>query len=173
MLAALAVAFAAVGLFQWVTRDVFWNPKVIIGNAYQPELFFRVNSVFWDPSIYGRFLVVAILATLVFVLFGLRGRELAVAAAGIAVVWTGLLVSFSQSSFAALVAGTAVAAAAVWRGRAAVGLGAAALAALVVVLAVPQLREPLLDESRKGLDTRRAAARARSPKVCASRATTR
>ena len=52
------------------TRDVFWNPKVIVGNAYAP--FFRVNSVFWDPSIYGRFLVVAILATLVPVALGAR-----------------------------------------------------------------------------------------------------
>ncbi len=57
---------AAIGAYQWVTRDVFWNPKVIVGNAYAP--FYRVNSVFWDPSIYGRFLVVAIIACLVVVL---------------------------------------------------------------------------------------------------------
>jgi hypothetical protein len=42
--------------------EVFWNPKLRVDNAYAP--FFRVNSVFWDPSIYGRYLVVAILATL-------------------------------------------------------------------------------------------------------------
>ena len=41
------VSFAAIGVFQWITRDVFWNPKVIVGNAYAP--FYRVNSVFWDP----------------------------------------------------------------------------------------------------------------------------
>ena len=57
----MAVVFAVVGIYQYVTRDVFWNPKVIVGNAYAP--FYRVNSVFWDPSIYGRFLVVAILAS--------------------------------------------------------------------------------------------------------------
>ena len=38
---------------------------MIVGNAYAP--FYRVNSVFYDPSIYGRFLVVAILAALVVV----------------------------------------------------------------------------------------------------------
>ena len=63
LLGAMAVVFAAIGVFQWITRDVFWNPKVIVGNAYAP--FYRVNSVFWDPSIYGRFLVIAILASLV------------------------------------------------------------------------------------------------------------
>src|ERR671936_1084170 len=62
-LAAMAVLFSVVGIYQEIARDVFWNPKVIVGNAYQS--FFRVNSLFWDPSIYGRFLVVAILATLV------------------------------------------------------------------------------------------------------------
>ena len=66
-----AVAFAGVGLYQWGTRDVFWNPTVIVGNAYAP--FYRVNSVFWDPSIYGRYLVVAILATLTLALVGVRG----------------------------------------------------------------------------------------------------
>ena len=67
-----ALAYATVGMYQWVTRDVFWNPGIIVGNAYAP--FFRVNSVFWDPSIYGRYLAVAILVTLAgIVLGGVRG----------------------------------------------------------------------------------------------------
>ena len=53
-LVATALAYAAVGGYQWVTRDVFWNPSVKVFNAYAP--FFRVNSVFWDPSVYGRYL---------------------------------------------------------------------------------------------------------------------
>jgi O-Antigen ligase len=145
-----ALAYAAVGLYQWWTREVFWNPKLIVDNAYAP--FFRVNSVFWDPSIYGRYLVVAILATLAVVLLGLRERLLWSAMAGIAAVWAGLLFSFSQSSFAALIAGTLAAAAFVWRWRA-----AAALAVLAVVLvsagfATPQVRHELLERSRQGLD---------------------
>ena len=70
-----ALAYAGVGLYQWATREVFWNPKLKVDNAYAP--FFRVNSVFWDPSIYGRYLVVAILATLALVLLGLRERLIA------------------------------------------------------------------------------------------------
>ena len=65
-LVATALLYAGVGLYQWATREVFWNPKLRVDNAYAP--FFRVNSVFWDPSIYGRYLVVAILATLALVL---------------------------------------------------------------------------------------------------------
>ncbi len=58
----MALVFSGIGVYQYATRDVFWNPKVIVGNAYAP--FYRVNSVFYDPSVYGRFLVLAILATL-------------------------------------------------------------------------------------------------------------
>ena len=150
VLLATALAFAAVGGYQWVTRDVFWNPTVIVGNAYAP--FFRVNSVFWDPSIYGRYLVVAILAVLTLVLLGLRGRLLGAAFALVVVLWLGLLLSFSQSSFAALVAGVLVAATVVWRWRAAAALGALAVLVLSVGFATPQVRTKLLDESRAGLD---------------------
>jgi putative inorganic carbon (HCO3(-)) transporter len=149
-LLATALAFAAVGGYQWLTRDVFWNPTVIVGNAYAP--FFRVNSVFWDPSIYGRYLVVAILAALALVLLGLRGRWLAGLFALVAVLWVGLLLSFSQSSFAALVAGVLVAATVAWRWRAAAALGALAVLVLTVGFATPQVRTKLLDESRAGLD---------------------
>jgi O-antigen ligase len=150
LLLATAVVYAGIGLFQWVTRDVFWNPTVIVGNAYAP--FYRVNSVFYDPSIYGRYLVVAILATLVFVLLGLRGRLLVAAIAGVAALWVGLLFSFSQSSFAALFAGVLVAATAVWRWRAAIVLGLVALVLLSVGFATPQVRHRLFDESRAGLN---------------------
>ncbi|MFN2471638.1 MAG: O-antigen ligase family protein [Gaiellaceae bacterium] len=147
LLAGMAVAFAAVGVYQWVTRDVFWNPKVIIANAYHPELFFRVNSVFWDPSIYGRFLVVAILATLVVVLTGVRRDLLIGAAAASAAMWAGLLFSFSQSSFVALVFGVLVAAAYAWRWRALAALGLTAVLALSLGFGAPSVRKELLDRS--------------------------
>jgi O-antigen ligase len=149
-LAAMALVFAAVGIYQWVTRDIFWNPKVDVGNAFAP--FYRVNSVFWDPSIYGRFLVVAILATLVIALSSARREHVLAAAGMIAVVWTGLLFSFSQSSFAALIAGVLLAAAYAWRWRSAAAIGLAAVVLLTVGFSAPQVRDNLLDESRRGLD---------------------
>jgi putative inorganic carbon (hco3(-)) transporter len=149
-LAAMALVFAAVGVYQWLTRDIFWNPKVAVGNAFAP--FYRVNSVFWDPSIYGRFLVIAILATLVIALCSPRRELVLGAAALIAAIWTGLLFSFSQSSFAALIAGVLLAAAFVWRWRSAAAVGLAAVVMLTVGFSAPQVRDNLLDQSRRGLD---------------------
>jgi putative inorganic carbon (hco3(-)) transporter len=150
-LVATALAYAGVGLYQWATREVFWNPKLRVDNAYAP--FFRVNSVFWDPSIYGRYLVVAILATLALVLLGVRDRLLAAGIAVITAIWIGLLFSFSQSSFAALIAGTLAMAAVVWRGRAVAALSALAVVLVSVGFATPQVRNELLEESRQGLNS--------------------
>ena len=44
-LIAMAVVFAGSACASG-RPDVFWNPKVIIGNVYAP--FYRVNSLFWD-----------------------------------------------------------------------------------------------------------------------------
>ena len=73
-LGVMALIFAEVGFYQYDTRNVFENPKVINSNAY--AAYFRVNSVFWDPSIYGRFLVVAIIPSVVLIV---RGRSLRLA----------------------------------------------------------------------------------------------
>ena len=54
----LAVVFALVAFYQYAAKDVFWNPKIIVGNEYAS--FFRVNSLFWDASIYGRFMAMTI-----------------------------------------------------------------------------------------------------------------
>lgn len=146
-----ALAYGAVGMVQWATRDVFWNPKVIVGNAYLP--FFRVNSIFWDPSIYGRYLAVGILTALAGVLLvGVRGRKLAGLYVVIAALWVALFFTFSQSSYAALAAGVVAGAVVVWRWRAVAG--AAALATLVVAgtLAIPDVRDRLVDEGRSGID---------------------
>ena len=149
-LVAMALVFAAVGFEQWITRDIFWNPKLLVGNVYAP--FYRVNSVFWDPSIYGRFLVVAILATLV-VALSARSRRLIVGAlAAIAAIWIGLLFSFSQSSFTALIAGVIVAAAFAWRRRAVLLVGVAAAVFLVAAVAAPNVRHAVLHHSDGGLN---------------------
>jgi O-antigen ligase len=140
-LVAMAVLFAGIGVYQWLTRDVFWNPKVIVGNAYAP--FYRVNSVFWDPSIYGRFLVVAILAALVVVLYGSEARASVASAAAIVVTWAGLVFSFSQSSYVALVVGVLAAALLALQWRAVVALGLAVLFVVAAGFAAPATRKEL------------------------------
>jgi putative inorganic carbon (hco3(-)) transporter len=148
LLVGMALLFAGIGVYQYVTRDVFWNPKVIVANVYAP--FYRVNSVFWDPSIYGRFLVVAILCTLVLVLFGLSLRLMLAATTVIAALWVGLLFSFSQSSFIALMAGVVLLSWLVWRTRAALPIGIVAVGVLIAALALPSVRHRSLNAASGG-----------------------
>jgi O-antigen ligase len=148
LLAGMAVVFALIGIYQYETRDVFWNPKVLVGNAYAP--FYRVNSVFWDPSIYGRFLVVAILASLVLVVHG-ASRRLALAASGaIVVTWVGLVFSFSQSSFAALAVGVGIVAWSAWGRKTLALLGVVAVVVLVAALVMPSARHHSLNSASGG-----------------------
>jgi len=150
-LVATALLYALVGGYQWLTRDVFWNPSVKVFNAYAP--FFRVNSVFWDPSVYGRYLTVAVLASLAGILLGgMRGWRMAGLYVVVVATWLGLLISFSQSSFVALVAGVVVAASVVWGRRAMIALVALGLVTCAVLFAVPQLRDDLVGKSRSGVN---------------------
>jgi putative inorganic carbon (HCO3(-)) transporter len=149
-LVAMAVAFAVVGIYQWVNRDVFWNPKVIIGNAYAP--FYRVNSVFYDPSVYGRFLVIAITACLVVALHSRAVRVAYAAGAAIVVIWIGLLFSFSQSSFGALVAVVLVVAAMAWHWRAAAAVVLVGALLLSAGFAAPRIRSTIIRHSHAGLN---------------------
>jgi O-antigen ligase len=148
LLAGMAVVFAIVGIYQYETRDIFWNPKVLVGNAYAP--FYRVNSVFWDPSIYGRFLVVAILASLVLVVHGASKRVAIAASAAIVVTFIGLVFSFSQSSFAALAVGVAIVAWSAWGRKTLALLGVVALVVLVAALAMPSARHHSLNSASGG-----------------------
>ncbi|HEV8686492.1 MAG TPA: O-antigen ligase family protein [Gaiellaceae bacterium] len=150
-LVVMALAFAAIGVFQWTTRDVFWNPKVINSNAYAP--FFRVNSIFWDPSIYGRFLAVAILVALVVALYGVRRNALASALA-IVGLWVGLVFSFSQSSFVALIVGVVGAVVLAWPPRAVAALAGAALVLLAAGFVVPSVRAEILDNTDRATGQR-------------------
>jgi hypothetical protein len=149
-LIALALVFAGIGIAQYATRNLFWNPKVIVGDAYLP--FYRVNSVFWDPSIYGRFLMIAILAALVIVMRGPSKRLAVTSAIAIAGIWAGLVLSYSQSSFAGLIAAVVLLMAVVWR-RAA--LLAASFVAIVLVstgVANPNIQNAFVKRSGVALN---------------------
>jgi putative inorganic carbon (HCO3(-)) transporter len=149
-LVSLALAFAAVGVYQYATRNLFWNPKVIVANAYAP--FYRVNSVFWDPSIYGRFLMIAIVAALVVVMRGGSRRNSVLAAGALAAIWIGLLLSYSQSSFAGLIVAVVLLMAVVWR-RAAMLATAFVLVVLVSTgVANPNIQNAFLKRSGAALN---------------------
>src|SRR5207302_1479060 len=72
-LVALGCLFAAVGLWEAHTQTLFFAHKVAVANAYTS--FFRVTSLFKDPSLYGRYLVIPIALVLV-ALWVRRGRSL-------------------------------------------------------------------------------------------------
>lgn len=150
-LVSMALVFALVGVYQYETRDIFWNPKVINSNAYAP--FFRVNSVFWDPSIYGRFLVLAILACLALVVTRVGRPWLAVTTVVIVALWVGLALSFSQSSFTALVVGVVAAALVAWRRRAAIPLLAVSMLLIPVALLTPQARARVINGKKSDLSS--------------------
>ena len=149
--AAMAIVFAAVGFYQYDTRDIFQNPKVVYGNAYAP--FFRVNSVFWDPSVYGRFLVVAMVPSIVLLVLG-RARLLSAATvAAIVVTWLGLLISFSQSSFAALLVVVIGVAAVAWRWRSLVAVAVAAAVLAGIASSEPAVRRSIQHHTTTGLNS--------------------
>jgi hypothetical protein len=133
VLAALAVVFAVIGFGEYERRELFWNPKVIAANQF--ESYFRVNSVFWDPNVYGRFLALVMIAIAAFMLWSKRPAVALGAGAVLAVLWGGLVLTFSQSSFAALLAGLTVLAALRWDWRRTLA-GAAIALALGGVIAV-------------------------------------
>src|SRR5262249_10560235 len=43
---------AGIGIGQFATEHIFWNGKLEASNDF--HFYFRVNSLFWDPNIYGR-----------------------------------------------------------------------------------------------------------------------
>ena len=127
---ALALVFALIGFVEYETRTLLLNPTVIAANAFGS--YFRVNSLFFDPNIYGRFLAEVMIALAALVAWTARRRDIALLAIALAVLWAALVLTFSQSSFAALLAGLAVAAAMRWglKPIAAIVVGAAAIVAV-------------------------------------------
>ena len=136
VLAALAVVFVGIGFVEYARKELFLNPKVITSNQF--EDYFRVNSLFFDPNIYGRFLALVMLGIVAWLLWARRSRDALVGGALLALLWGGLLVTFSQSSFAALAVGLAVLAALRWNARrTAIAAGVVLLAGVIFVIAAP------------------------------------
>jgi O-antigen ligase len=148
---ALAVLFAGVGFVEYYRKELFLNPKVVAADQY--DNYFRVNSVFFDPSIYGRFLALVMIAVTTVVLSArgsagelaasIRERRRYVLAGAAVLAWllAGLVTSFSQSSIAALLLGLAVLGAWCWGARATVfvAIAVVVIAGVFVALAPASL----------------------------------
>src|SRR5215217_5622802 len=126
---ALATLFAAVGLWQAATHELFfYAPNLAASNANTE--YFRVTSLFGDPSLYGRHLVLGIGVALA--LLATRRWRVWPLVGLLAVMWAGLLFSYSQSSMVALLVVTVVLALATGDRRVRRAVALLALAAAVV-----------------------------------------
>jgi O-antigen ligase len=143
---ALAIVFAGVGFIEYARKTLFLNPKVVAANQY--DNYFRVNSLFFDPNIYGRFLALVMIAATATLLTRANGaydsarrRDVLLGGAALAWLLAGLVTSFSQSSVAALLLGLAVLAAWRWEVRETVYAsgGLVGLAVALVLLAPASL----------------------------------
>lgn len=128
---ALAAAFGVVALWQEATRHLFWNPTIEVANDYKS--FFRVNSLFWDSSIYARFMAVTIvlLAGL-----GIHRKLTPALAAGMAGLFVAMYFAYSQSALLALAVGVVALGSALWPRRVTIGLAVAATVAGLATLAI-------------------------------------
>jgi O-antigen ligase len=150
LVAVEAVVFVIVGSVEYVTESLFWNSQVIRSNEF--HTYFRVNSIFWDPNIYGRYLALVIVIAMAALLWARSRRDQALLTALVAVLWLGLVPTFSQSSFAALLAGLAVLAALRWSVRwTAAAVAAALVAGTIVVIFIGGA--PSLNPERLNVDT--------------------
>jgi len=96
----LGLLFALVGLWQAATHKLFFFAENLeVSNANTD--YFRVTSLFGDPSLYGRHVVLGI--GVVLVLLATSKIRPRIGIALLVVMWGGLLFSYSQSSMVALV----------------------------------------------------------------------
>ncbi|MEZ5076493.1 MAG: O-antigen ligase family protein [Solirubrobacterales bacterium] len=128
-----AVVFVGVGTVEYAAKELFWNDQVIRSNEF--HTYFRVNSVFWDPNVYGRYLALVIVVATAALLWVRERRELAPLTVLIGVLWLGLAQTFSESSYIALLAGLAMLAAIRWSWRWTVVVAGLAVLLMVGVVA--------------------------------------
>jgi O-antigen ligase len=143
-----ATVAAGVALWQYAAQEIWWNETLQQANVY--SRFFRVNGIFFDPNILGRYLAIGILAALALAWVRRRPGELAALAGAVAVMAAGLVVTFSRSSALMLMVGLALLAVrAVGVRRAAIG-GAAMLIVLggITIAASDNVRRAATDADR-------------------------
>jgi putative inorganic carbon (HCO3(-)) transporter len=129
----LALVFVGIGFVEYATKSLLLNPKLIAENNV--HTYFAINSVFFDPDIFGRFLALVMIILAAVLLYARRQQEQLSSAVALAVLWGGLVLTLSRSSLGALLVGLGILGAMRWRARpvllatvAVIVVGAAALA---------------------------------------------
>jgi O-antigen ligase len=99
----VAVGFALLALWQYLSRDLLLNKD--LKDANQLHLYFRVNSLFRDPNILGRYLALVTIAIGAWIAWQRPRREVVVGLVAAAILLAALTLTYSQTSFAALAVG--------------------------------------------------------------------
>jgi hypothetical protein len=136
--AAVAAVISVIAIYQYFARDLFLNPELF--DANELHVYFRVNSVFFDPNILGRYLALVMTALGAYVAWTDERNRLGLALAAFGVSLTALAFSFSITSFTSLLAGLGTVAVLRWSwsgAAAAAGMLAAGLVALLLVGGTP------------------------------------
>jgi hypothetical protein len=149
--AGLGLVLAAVAFWEYAARDLLLSRGDLL-QSNQLHLYFRVNSVFYDPNVFGRYLALSLVALGAYLAWARDARAAAVAAAVAGVLLGALALSYSITSIAALVAGLLVVAALRWSLRWALAGGAAILICGAIFLLVSGTGETDLG-SAKDFDT--------------------
>jgi O-antigen ligase len=132
---AVALVFAGVAFWEYAARDLFLSKGDLLASN-QLHLYFRVNSLFYDPNILGRDLALVLVALGAYLAWA-RSRRLAMAAAAAAaILLAALALSYSITGFVALVAGLLVVLALRWGRRWAIVAGVAIVVAAAIFSAV-------------------------------------
>jgi O-antigen ligase len=134
----LAIAFSLIGFLEEATQTLYFRSNLVQSN--QLHEYFTINSVFYDPDIFGRYLALVMLLAATVLLYDKRTRVQLGAIVTLAILWACLVFTLSRSSLVALALGLVILAALRWRVRPAVYavvLGVAVVAAAVLVATHP------------------------------------
>jgi O-antigen ligase len=153
LLVGLALVFVLIGFVEYSTKSLLLNPKLIAENNV--HTYFAINSVFFDPDIFGRFLALVMILVAAVLLYDPTRREQLAAAGILAVLWAGLVLTLSRSSLAALLVGLGVLGAMRWDPRPMLA-GAAIVLAIGIVLVAVSPRTFGLNQGLNGASSGRA-----------------
>jgi len=126
---AMGLIFAGVAFWEYAARDLLLSRGDLL-QSNQLHLYFRVNSLFYDPNVLGRYLALVLVALGAYLAWSRGVRQQIVVAVVCAILLAALALSYSLTSFLALIAGLVVVLALRWSVR-----WAAAVAAVLVVSA--------------------------------------
>ena len=106
VVAVVGLGYAVVAFWEYAARDLIFNTQLLDSNQIKP--YFRVNSIFHDPNVLGRYLALVVVVLGAGIAWSRGGRRAALTLATAIVLLGALVLTFSNTSTAALLAGLIV-----------------------------------------------------------------